>query len=122
MMGFTFNGIHSDEHELFIKTINPPQPPKPRYTNVRVLGKDGEYRFPDGYEDIQIEFEVFIKGSIPERRMKRRQIDAWLQGEHNLVMDYDPAATYKVIMTDIKTKAFEASFEIINLTFEGSML
>ena len=122
MMGFTFNGIHSDEHELFIKTINPPQPQKPRYTNVRVLGKDGEYRFPDGYEDIQIEFEVFIKGSIPERRIKRRQIDAWLQGQHNLVMDYDPAATYKVIMTDIKTKAFETSFEIINLTFEGSML
>lgn len=122
MIGFTFNGVHSDEHELYIKTIKPPEPPKPRYTNVRVLGKDGEYRFHDGYEDISIEFEVFIKGSIPARRIKRRQIDAWLKGEHNLVMDYDPSATYKVVMTDAKTKEFEVSYEVFTLTFEGKMI
>lgn len=122
MIGFSFNGVHSNFYNLYIKTIVPPIPPKPRYKEVKVIGKDGTYKFLDGYEDISIQFDVLILGTISERREKIRNIGAWLQGEHNLVIDYDNLVVYKACLVDMVTQKFDINFEVLRITFSARLV
>lgn len=119
MMGFTFNSIHSSDYGL-VKTVTPPSMPKPRYTYVKVIGKDGSYKFLDGYEDIDIVFLLHLKGGIAERREKTRQIGSWLAGENDLTLDYDSDKTYKVVLVDCEVAEFSRNHEVLRLTFRGS--
>ena len=121
MMGFTFNEIHSSFFDIYIKTLNPPLPPTPRFKEVKVIGKDGSYKFPDGFEDIPIQVEIFLLGNINVRREKLREIGTWLTGEHILRLDYDENVEYKAVLMDISSKEFEAGHEIVRLTFSASL-
>ena len=122
MIGFSFNGVHSNFYDLHIKTIVPPIPPKPRYKEVKVIGKDGTYKFLDGYEDIFIQFDVLILGTISERREKIRTVGIWLQGEHNLVIDYDNLVVYKACLVDMVTQKFDINFEVLRITFSARLV
>ena len=89
---------------------------------VKVIGKDGTYKFLDGYEDIPIQFDVLILGTISERREKIRTIGIWLQGEHNLVIDYDNLVVYKACLVDMVTQKFDINFEVLRITFSARLV
>jgi phage-related protein len=65
---------------------------------VEVQGRDGQYVFEDGYNNIQIDFSCAIGGyEILERRKKAREIAVWLSTTGKLVLDSEPDVEYKVI-------------------------
>lgn len=121
MMGFKFNNIHSDTYNLKVKTVTPPGIPQPRYTYVEVIGKDGSYKFFDGYRDINIVFDVLIQGSYSERRNRIREIQTWLAGEADLIIDYDADTTYKAVLEDSDIRGFSRNSEVWRLTFRATV-
>ena len=122
MIDFSFDNISSSNYGLMVKTIQPPTPPKPRYTFVQVLGKDGSYKFLDGYEDIDIALDVLIRGDMEQRRERVRQIGIWLSGEKDLVLGYDTSITYLAVLISAESMNFALNSEVLRLTFRGSIM
>ena len=122
MIDFSFDNISSSNYGLMVKTIQPPTPPKPRYTFVQVLGKDGSYKFLDGYEDIDIALDVLIRGDMEQRRERVRQIGIWLSGEKDLVLGYDTSITYLAVLISAEPMDFALNSEVLRLTFRGSIM
>lgn len=122
MIDFSFDNISSSNYGLMVKTIQPPTPPKPRYTFVQVLGKDGSYKFLDGYEDIDIALDVLIRGDMEQRRERVRQIGIWLSGEKELVLGYDTSITYLAVLISAEPMTFALNSEVLRLTFRGSIM
>lgn len=97
-MGFIFNGKHSDELGVCFQTKSMPYIAPKRQTIITVQGRDGQYVFEDGYDNIQIELACAIGGdSILERRKRARQISAWLAATGTLIFDYEKDVEYKVV-------------------------
>lgn len=99
MFGFTFRNRHTREFQgLVVKTVNNPLLAPKRIKRISVPGRDGSYVFEDGFENKQLEFKcIMAKGSIQERRLRLREIAAWLSGPGDLVLDHEPDKTYKIV-------------------------
>ena len=54
-MGIKFNGKHSDEFGIPFRTVSIPILPPKRQTKLGIQGRDGEYIFEDGYDNIRID-------------------------------------------------------------------
>lgn len=120
MIGFTFNEIHSSAHNLIMKTIRPPMPPRIRYKEVKIIGKNGTLKFADGYEDGVIVLEVALIGPLENRRERIRDINNWLNaGYKTLKMDYDELE-YTALLVSINSKGFDANSETLEITFSFS--
>jgi len=97
-MGFTFNGRHSDEFGIGFVTKTMPYIPQKRQTTIEVQGRDGQYAFEDGYNNITIELACAIAGSeILDRRKKAREISVWLANTGKLIFDYEKDVEYRVV-------------------------
>ena len=117
MMGFTYNGLHSSSFGLVMRTIKPPIPPRVRYKEVKVIGKNGTLKFADGYEDGTIVLEVAILGRLNERRAMLRDVVLWLNSGYKVLkMDYDELE-YTALLRNIEPKDFSPNSETFEITF-----
>lgn len=101
MLGFTFHNHHTSAFPgLIIKTVNNPLLPPKRIKRISVPGRDGSYVFEDGFCNKQLEFHcVLARSTLHDRRLRLRQIAAWLSVAGDLVLDHEPDKTYRVLRT-----------------------
>jgi predicted phage tail component-like protein len=99
-----------------------PYIPQKRQTIVEVKGRDGQYVFEDGYNNIQITLACAVPGyNILDRRKKAREIAAWLSGTGELIFDYEKDVAYKVvkITNDISANMLSREYkDEFTVTFE----
>ena len=119
-MGFTFNGKHSKEFGLYFKTDEIPYVATKRSSSVTVQGKDGQYIYEDGYDNILITLAAtVISGSVLTRRKAARKIAAWLSGTGVLVFDYEKDIEYKVVKIPSEIlSSMEWSADELEIAFE----
>ncbi len=119
-MGFIYNGRHSDEFNIFVKTATIPYIAAKRYDESNVFGRDGSYIFEDGYDNKIIEVNCLIVGHIEVRREQARLIGEWLSKDYGaLIFDYDENISYHVVRTvsDISVTP-ESMSETFTINFE----
>lgn len=119
-MGFTFNGIHSDTFGIGVNTESIPYIASKRQTIIEVQGRDGQYVFEDGYNNIQITLSCAIGDyEIQNRRKRAREIASWLSSTGKLVFDYEKDIEYMVVKTtnnisaSVLGRKFKDEFTII---------
>lgn len=116
-MGFRYDNKHSSEYGIVMRTVKPPIPPKVRYKEVKVIGRNGTIKFPDGYEDGTIVLEVTILGRLNERRAMLRDVVLWLNSGYKVLkMDYDELE-YTALLRNIEPKDFSPNSETFEITF-----
>lgn len=97
-MGFTFNGIHSDTYGIGVITKSMPYIPEKRQTTIEIPGRDGQFVFEDGYNNIIIELACAFTGDETiDRRKKARFISSWLSSTGKLVLDHEQDVEYTVV-------------------------
>jgi phage-related protein len=121
-MGFKFNNRHSDEFGMAVITSKISYIPSKRQTSIQVNGRDGEYIFEDGYNNIQNEFICKIGGyDIYERRKRARSIAAWLSSTGSLILDSEKDVEYRVVksVSDVYASVFGREYrEEFTVIFE----
>lgn len=122
-MGFTFNGKHSDELGVCVRTTSMPYIASKRQAEVEVQGRDGVHIFEDGYNNIQIQLACAITDdTILDRRKTARQIAVWLAATGVLVFDYEPDIEYNVIKVPngitISPDWYRLPIDEFDITFE----
>lgn len=95
-MGFTFNGKHSSDFGLAVKSLDRSLLPSLRKSEITVSGRHGTYDFEQNtYENRIISVDCAIKaGSIHELRQKARRIAGWLKDKGELRFDDEPDKYY----------------------------
>ncbi|WIF94312.1 distal tail protein Dit [Caminicella sporogenes] len=95
MLGFTFNGKHSSEFGLIMKSINRSLLPQRRITEEVVINRHSSYKFENGYSDRIIQIQCSLADrDIGLRRQKLREIAGWLSIEGQLIFDDEPDKYY----------------------------
>ena len=103
MLGFKFNGVHSNGIGLIMRSKNRPILPEPKIVTEEIHSADGVYDFssanPYGrimYRQREISVDCnFISRSVPRLRSKAHEIASWLScGEARLVFDDEPDVFY----------------------------
>ena len=121
MLGFQFRGTHSSEFiGLVVRTVNNPLLAAAKINRVSIPSRDGSYVFENGFENKILEFKCALsKGNIPQRRIKAREIAAWISGTGDLVLDHEKNKVYKVIraVSDISLSISQVVDEF-NIVFE----
>jgi len=119
-MGLTFNDQHSDDFGLYFKTAAIPYIAPKRSSSVEVQGRDGQYVFEDGFDNIQIELScVIISSKVLNRRKQARAITAWLANTGILVFDYEKDVQYRVVkVTNGIAAAMVGTADEFTVTFE----
>ena len=121
MLGFRFRGTHSSEFTgLVVRTVNNPLLAATKINRVSIPGRDGSYVFENGFENKALEFKCALsKGNISQRRIKAREVAAWLSGTGDLVLDHEKNKVYKVVrvVSDISLSISQVVDEF-NLVFE----
>lgn len=116
-MGFVFNGKSSDNFGLAVKTIKAPVLAAPRYEEVEIPGRDGAYKFFQGFKSTEAILELTVVGELKDRQTKIKQIKDWLKGTANLKIDYCEA--FEATVMNIDTSNFENATEVIRVTFKS---
>jgi len=112
-MGFTFNNIHSDTLNICVRTESIPCIAPRRNTAVTVPGRDGQYMFEEGYDNVKVKFNCNIVDSATlNRRVLSRQIAAWLAYTGILILDQDPTIRYKVVKTSSGIDSLPVGYEL----------
>jgi len=92
-MGFTFNGIHSDNYKIGVTAINHVAKPAKRVTQLTIPGRHGTYDITDNtYDNITIKIDCVYIGY--DYRDAARNIAAWLSGAGELILDTEPGKRY----------------------------
>lgn len=122
-MGFKFNDKHSEDFKICVRTESIPYIAPKRQTVVEVFGRDGQYVFEDGYDNISIELACsIVNDSLVDRRATARQIALWLANTGKLIFDYEPTIEYQVVkvVNDIKGvfRGYALPVDDFNVTFE----
>lgn len=91
---------------IYLANIERPAMPKRRVTEVTLMGRDGSYKFWDGYEDRSIKMDLVMVGINEElKRFILRELVEYMQGDLILQFTDEMDITYKatlVDMTDLK--------------------
>ncbi|MDK2801076.1 MAG: hypothetical protein PWQ70_2695 [Clostridiales bacterium] len=94
-LGFTFNNKHCSEFGIYIQTRNIPLLPSQRVSEETVIGRDGSYKFEEGYNDKIIEIDCsFLESDFNKRRQKLREIAGWLSQKGELIFDNEADKAY----------------------------
>ena len=119
-LGFYFNGKHSNDMGLVIKTESNPLFPKKRIEMETVMGKDGAYTFEGSYNNKTLKFRcVFLESDMITRRLLARNLSEWLSSKGDLILDYEPDKKYIVTQTvnDIDL-ILENVYDTFSIAFE----
>lgn len=96
-MGFLFNGEHSDDYNLIVKTKRQILAGlDDRY--VEIPGRDGSYLVPGKAKDKIFALKCYVEfDDLANLRQKTKDIAAWLytDARTNLIFDDEPAMIYK---------------------------
>lgn len=119
-MGFTFVNRHSADLGVYFKTDGIPYIPEKRSVSAEVQGRDGQYVFEDGYNNIQITLACVIIGArVLDRRKQARAVAAWLANTGTLIFDYEQDVEYQVVkVTNNISAAMNGSADEFTITFE----
>jgi predicted phage tail component-like protein len=119
-MGFKFNTQHTDDFGLLTKVESLPLLPTKRSESFEVQGRDGNYVFEDGYNNINVEITLYLKEStLKYRRLKARDIAAWLADSGDLILDTEPDIIYQVVKdVNGSSISFSRGYERASVTFE----
>lgn len=97
MIGLTFNGKHSSDFGLIMKSYRNIKPSM-RKREIEIPGKDGGYTFPSySYNKriINCKFSVIDCATLEELRIRAREISDWLSAENaNLEFDDEQGKIY----------------------------
>lgn len=97
MSGFSFDGTHSSDMGLFVRSVDRTLLPAKRVVQYVIPGKSGTYDVDNGYEKRTIVCEIGFVGDNRNRadlRIKARQVAQWLAGYGQLVFDDEPDKGY----------------------------
>ena len=97
MSGFSFDGTHSSDMGLFVRSVDRTLLPAKRVVQYVIPGKSGTYDVDNGYEKRPIVCEIGFVGVNRNRadlRIKARQVAHWLSGCGPLVFDDEPDKGY----------------------------
>lgn len=90
---FWFNGIHADDMDLHVLSINREVKPAARMHLVQIPGHDGTFNVTDGtHENRQISMICVYMGE--QTRSNARSVAQWLSAEGFLVFDDEPDKAY----------------------------
>ena len=119
LKGFTFKGIDSSTYKLTVKTQSLPVLPSRRSVQEYVLGKDNPFDFEDGYNRKRITLNCEINAvTMPERRYYARLIAAWLSGEGDLILNYEPDKVYSARVLSVVNATPSGVYDKIIIAFE----
>ena len=103
-MGFTFAGIHSEQHGLRVLDVKRPISPGIAAKTVKVPGKAGVYDMGNEVDALHISVEVLLTGqTLREIRDRVRAVAAWLRNDDQtgmLTFDDEPDKAYTARLTD----------------------
>lgn len=97
MSDFSFDGTHSSDMGLFVRSVDRTLLPAKRVVQYVIPGKSGTYDVDNGYEKRPIVCEIGFVGDNRNRaalRIKARQVAQWLAGYGQLVFDDEPDKGY----------------------------
>lgn len=98
MIGFTFNGKHSDDFGIYFRSIDRTVIPEKRKKEFEILGRSGtlelvsneyEKRFITGV------IGVFRTSDFHDLRTQSRNLAGWLTGSGLLIFDDEPEKAYE---------------------------
>lgn len=85
---------------MIVKTVSNPILPEKRISSEYIMGRDGSYKFEDGYKDKILVFDcTLIDKDLNNRRETIREIAKWLSNQGELVLDYENDKKYIVTQT-----------------------
>jgi len=90
MIGLTFNGKHSSDFGLIMKSYRNIKPSM-RKREIEIPGKDGSYTFPSSSYNkriISCKFSLIDCATLEELRQKAREISNWLSAEET-ALEFD---------------------------------
>lgn len=98
MIGFKFNGRHSEEFGIYFKSLDRTVIPEKRKKEFEILGKSGTLELPSNEYN-----KRYIKGIIgvmqtedfKDLRQQTRQLATWLTGTGLLIFDDEPQKAYE---------------------------
>ena len=120
--GFTFNGHHSSEFNVYMKPDSRVLIPELRKSAITVPGRSGSYYQNDGAYNARTEsvtcWYTRKPGlTIPEQS---RQIAAWLSEEGTLIFDNEPDKYYIATFSGAPSLSQHQSYGEFSLTFTYS--
>jgi predicted phage tail component-like protein len=99
--GFTWKGIHSGTHGIFMRSNNRTVTPTRRRHEFIIPGRDGVIEILGGFEQRKISIMcTILRRNLPELRQSVRNIGNWLSGSGVLVFDDEPGARYNASITE----------------------
>lgn len=129
--GFSFNGRHSSQYNAFLSDMKDPQGEN---RSVKFYeAKNTDLKIPGGWqgETRELEMKISVMGDdLRESRELSRYISEWLStdfwgdgsvGYGELVFDFDPTITYKVIRTEPITSEIKGA-GYIDLTVKFTII
>ncbi|KXZ40005.1 putative phage tail component, N-terminal domain-containing protein [Alkalithermobacter thermoalcaliphilus JW-YL-7 = DSM 7308] len=118
MVGFVFNGVHSSYYNITARTDNRNLKPSLRVSEEIILGKDGSYKFENGYNDRVISVTCFLKHKdIYQRREIGRHVAKWLSGKGELKFDDEPNKFYKARIDKEIDLTIDVAIDIFTVDF-----
>lgn len=103
MSGVYFDGIHSADIGVFVRSVDRSLLPGKRVTQYIIPGKSGSYDVENGYENRTIVCEFGFVGDNLTRfdfRIKARKVAQWLSGKGTLIFDDEPDKCYQAQVVD----------------------
>lgn len=117
MLGFTFDGIHSSEFDLFLKGVRRPLLTTLRRRKLQIGGKNGTWDFGNNkYDDTTVGLVTYIANT--DRQHALRQIAQWLSVKGKLVIDDEPDKYYLGRIYDLTEQELTGQVGFIPLSFE----
>lgn len=104
MSGFRFNGIHSNDFDIIVKSDDRTVLPSKRVTKYEIPGRDGIYESDAiTYENRIITVTITFNGddyTANALRERVRTIAKWLSKKGQLIFDDEPDKAYQAQVTD----------------------
>jgi phage-related protein len=121
VQGFIFNGTDTADYDLKVKTLTNPLAPFRRMAKETVSGRDGNYKFIDGFDNRIVRFQVSCSAVMPHaRRLTLRDIMELfvLNTEADLVIKYESQLKYRATLTNIIETDIDPAADTFVLEFD----
>ncbi len=112
-MGIRFNGTHSDDVGICVRTVSFPYIAPKIQTKISVPGRDGEVVVEGNYKNVKIEVSCNLYDTDPTtRRKKSREVALWLSSKGELILDSEADMVYTVIACNHDILAEPRGYEL----------